>query len=128
VHGLLRICACAIMALALVQIAYLAGRVDQAPSAVGLMTPADDTELISSLHLLADAPGAPASFGDAAAGAPHEHGVEHGVDPVSATLLALDGLVALTVIVLLARRPRARRAGGRSAPRRSREPDAGRAD
>ncbi len=39
---------------------------------------------------------------DAAAGAGHQHGV----DPVSAALLVLDGLVAIGVIVLLRVRPR----------------------
>ena len=35
-----------------------------------------------------------------------EAGHEHGVDPVSAGLLVLDGLVAVSVVVLLAARPR----------------------
>jgi methionine-rich copper-binding protein CopC len=189
VHRLLRIGAWAVVALALVLVAYLADRVDRAPSAVASMTPADGTvltqapaevdlsfsaevnsdlshvdvrdesgaavvagrprlvrpnvlrqpvrvtaagevtvvyhvtlvdgtELIDSLHFSVGASGAPSSVGDAA-GAPHAHGV----DPLSAALLALDGLVALAVIVLLARRPRPRRAAGWSAPRRSREPE-----
>jgi hypothetical protein len=125
VHGLLRICAgavmalaLAVMALALVQVAYLAARVDLAPSAVASMTPTDGTELIGGPHLGVGASGAPSSTGDAA-----ESQHVHGPDPVSAALLALDGLVTLAVIVLLARRPRPRRAAGRSAPRRPRNPD-----
>jgi hypothetical protein len=117
-RGLLRICACAVVALALVQVAYLAAR---APSAVASMTPADGMGLIDSLPLLVGESGAPSSD---AAESPHEHSThEHGIDPVSAALLALDGLVVLTVIVLLARRPRPRRTAGWSTPRRSREPD-----
>jgi methionine-rich copper-binding protein CopC len=38
---------------------------------------------------------------EVAAGSAHQHGV----DPVSATLLAIDGVVALAVVVLLLRRP-----------------------
>jgi hypothetical protein len=119
VYGLLRICARAVVALALVQVACLAAPVDRAPSAVALMTPAAGTELIGSLPLRVGASGAPSSAGDAAE-SPHVHEGEHGPDPVSAALLALDALVALAVIVLLARRPRPRRAAGRS----SREPAA----
>ena len=62
-----------------------------------------------------------APSGPAASAPPVEaasHG--HGVDPVSAALLALDGLVGLAVIVLLARRPpsRPRAAGRQHHPRR----------
>jgi hypothetical protein len=39
---------------------------------------------------------------EAAGGSAHQHGV----DPVSAALLAVDGVVALAVVVLLLRRPR----------------------
>jgi methionine-rich copper-binding protein CopC len=41
--------------------------------------------------------------GNAAVAAGSAH--QHGVDPVSAALLAIDGIVALAVIVLLLRRP-----------------------
>ncbi|HET8662531.1 MAG TPA: copper resistance CopC family protein [Micromonosporaceae bacterium] len=48
--------------------------------------------------------------GSAAVPAPASAGTEpahaHGVDPFSAVLLVLDGIVALTVVVLLLRRPR----------------------
>jgi methionine-rich copper-binding protein CopC len=181
VHRLLRIGACAVAALALMQVVYLAAGADRAPSAVASMTPADGTVLaqapaevdlsfsagvnpdlshvdvrggsgaavvagrprlvrpnvlrqpvrstaagevtvvyhvtlvdgtepIGSLHFSVGASGATSSAGDGA-GSAHAHGV----DPVSAALLALDGLVALAVIALLARRPRPRRPAGRSA-------------
>jgi hypothetical protein len=42
-----------------------------------------------------------AGSAEVAAGSAHQHGV----DPVSATLLAVDGVVALAVVVLLLRRP-----------------------
>jgi methionine-rich copper-binding protein CopC len=184
VHRLLRIGACAVAALALVQVVYLAAGADRAPSPVASMTPADGTVLArapdevdlsfsagvnpdlshvdvrdgsgaaavagrprlvrsnvlrqpvritaaglvtvvyhatlvdgtapaGSLHFSVGASGAPSTAGDAA-GSAHAHGV----DPVSAVLLALDGLVALAVIVLLARRPRPRRTAGRIGGRR----------
>lgn len=117
--GLLRICACAVMALALVPVVYLATRVDRAPSVVASMTPAAGAKLIGGLRFGVGASDAPSSAGDAAEPT-HVH--VHGADPVSAALLVVDGLVALTVIVLLVRRPRPRRAAGRSAPRRPRQP------
>jgi len=44
----------------------------------------------------------PAGAGEAPALSPHEHGV----DPLSAALLLLDGIVVLTAVVVLVRRPR----------------------
>ncbi|HZN17518.1 MAG TPA: copper resistance CopC family protein [Micromonosporaceae bacterium] len=52
------------------------------------------------------ASGAGSAAAPAPAGAVAEPSHEHGVDPLSAVLLALDGVVALTVVVLLLRRPR----------------------
>jgi methionine-rich copper-binding protein CopC len=59
-------------------------------------------ELIGALHFgVGVTPSAPAVAAPA-----HDHGV----DPISAVLLALDGVIAVTVVVLLlVRRPRARR-------------------
>jgi methionine-rich copper-binding protein CopC len=86
----------------------------------------DGRELAGTLHFsvgarLAAGPGAarepstvdPATDADAAAEANAAGNAEvaagsahqHGVDPVSATLLAVDGVVALAVVVLLLRRP-----------------------
>lgn len=124
-HQLLRICACAVMALALVQVTYLAARMDRAPSAVALTTPAGYPELIGSLYFSVGAPGTPSNADSEvqASESPHVHEDDHvhGADPLSAALLTLDGLVVLAVIVLLARRPRPQRAAGRAVPRRSRE-------
>ena len=44
---------------------------------------------------------------DSAAGSAHQHRI----DPISAGLLAIDGIVALAVVVLLLRRPRPRATG-----------------
>jgi methionine-rich copper-binding protein CopC len=59
------------------------------PSTVGATTDADAAK--------ADAPG----NAEVAAGSAHQHGV----DPVSAALLAIDGVVALALVVLLLYRP-----------------------
>lgn len=72
------------------------------------VTSADGTEATGVLRFtaLTGTVGAPGAARPSA-------GHDHGVDPVSAALLALDGLVALAVLVLLAvrRTPRARSGG-----------------
>jgi methionine-rich copper-binding protein CopC len=67
-------------------------------------------ELTGTLHFTVGAPRAAgsgvttapaANTDDAVAGSTHQHGV----DPISGALLALDGIVALAALVLLMRRP-----------------------
>lgn len=67
----------------------------------------DGAELVGRLRFsVAGGAGSAAEPAPAGAGAEPAHA--HGVDPFSAVLLALDGVVALTVVVLLLRRPRPR--------------------
>jgi len=70
----------------------------------------DGAELTGTLHFTVKArsaagsgvtTGPAANTNDAVAGSTHQHGV----DPISAALLALDGIVALAALVLLMRRP-----------------------
>jgi hypothetical protein len=75
----------------------------------------DGAELTGTLHFRAG-PGRAAAAGTAGSAAgteppqavaqsPH---LQHGVDPISAALLALDGIVAIGAVVLLTCRPRPR--------------------
>lgn len=89
----------------------------------------DGAELTGTLRFsvrVASTAGPDAASGPSAAASPtHEHGE---VDPVSAVLLVLDGIVALTAVVLLIRRPQPRAAGQSrqrpaTAPARRRKPD-----
>jgi hypothetical protein len=62
----------------------------------------DGAELAGALHFVVGSTG-PAT-NDAGVGSAHRHGV----DPLGAALLVLDGVVALAAVVLLMRRPRTR--------------------
>jgi hypothetical protein len=89
---LLLVAACAIVVLA-VGLAKSSAQRPPGPGRAAALTstdPADGAREPSTVDAATDA-----------AGAAHQHGV----DPVSATLLAVDGVVALTVVVLLLRRP-----------------------
>jgi hypothetical protein len=101
--GLRRICACAIVVVAMaLALASARGRAGGDPSTLG------SSRAHPGVHQATSSPVAPALSPATPDAGDDSSAHQHGVDPVGAALLVLDGLVVLIVAVLLMRRPRIR--------------------